>query len=126
MVAFAPKLHYVPHLVHPDQDDYPDREPDGKQQGICPNADEHGQRSAQKLYLQKEQRQALELCEQEPYRGERRNPALDDAPQATFWPQRLIPGFWPRPFEVAAEDRLSCLVARRTMIHRQIIPPGVP
>jgi hypothetical protein len=109
--AFAPQLHDVSHLVHPDQDDYPDGEPDGEQQRISSYANEHGQRSAQELDLEKEKRQALELGEQEPYSGERRDPALDNAPQAAFRPQGLIPGFWSRPFEVAAEDGLSCLAA---------------
>ena len=90
--ALAPELQDVPHLVHPDQDHYPDREPDREEQGIRPDADEHGQRRAQELDLEKEQRQPLELCEQQPDRGERREQALDDAPQATFWPQGLILG----------------------------------
>ena len=83
----------------------------GNSSAYAPMLTQHGQRRAQNLTLSKSSASPLNFASKSPTAASGARTTLDDAPQATFRLQGLILRLRPRPFEVAAEDGLSRLVA---------------
>ena len=108
--ALAPQLQDVAHLVDPDQDDYPHREPHWEEQGVQPRCST-SMVSAVPINLTLSRRSArpLNFTSSTPITASGARRRLITL-QALSGFEGLVRRLRPWPFEVAAEDWLSRLV----------------